>query len=151
MNICQAAALGIVLAGGQPLAAEPPTAPNWMAGAWIETKGEAWADEFWTPMRGGVMIGAGRSGKGKERARWEQSRIERGAGGKLTFWVSPNGAKPISFPMVSSSANEIIFANPAHDYPQRIRYWREGRLLNAEISRADGTKATRWQYQPMGN
>ena len=151
MIACRVAVLALALMGGQALAAEPAAAPDWMAGAWIESKGDAWTDEHWTPMRGGVMIGAGRSGKGEARASWEQTRIERGADGALTFWGSPDGAKPTPFPMVSSSAREIVFANPAHDYPQRIRYWREGRLLNAEISLADGSRAMRWQYQPMGN
>jgi hypothetical protein len=40
-----------------------------------------------------------------------------------------------------------VFANPAHDYPQRIRYWLEGNALNAEISRIDGSKTVRWTYR----
>ncbi|MBK7284377.1 MAG: hypothetical protein IPI83_08420 [Sphingomonadales bacterium] len=135
-----------------PLAAEsvPASAPDWMAGAWIETKGEGWTDEFWTPMRGGIMIGAGRSGTGEALSSWESLRIERGTDGVLTFWGSPGGAKPVPFRMVSSTATEIVFANPAHDYPQRIHYWRDGKLLNAEISLADGSKSLRWTYSAMG-
>lgn len=124
-------------------------APNWMAGAWIETKGDRWTDEFWTHMRGDIMIGAGRSGEGEKLESWEQPRITRDADGGLTFWGSPGGAKPVPFRMVSSGPTEIVFANPAHDYPQRIRYWREGKMLNAEISLADGSKAMRWSYSPM--
>lgn len=134
------------------LAAEPaPTlAPDWIAGAWAEAKGDNWTEEFWTPMRGGIMIGAGRSGKGAALTSWEQPRIERGADGVLTYWGSPGGAKPVPFRMASSTATEIVFANPAHDYPQRIRYWRDGKLLNAEISLADGSNAMRWTYSAMG-
>lgn len=134
------------------LAAEPaPTpAPDWIAGAWTEAKGDNWTEEFWTPMRGGIMIGAGRSGKGAALTSWEQPRIERGADGVLTYWGSPGGAKPVPFRMASSTATEIVFANPAHDYPQRIRYWRDGKLLNAEISRADGSNSMRWTYSAMG-
>lgn len=128
----------------------PTPAPNWMAGAWIETKGDSWTDEFWTPMRGGIMIGAGRSGKGETLSSWESTRIERGADGALTFWGAPRGGKPVPFRITSSATTEIVFANPAHDYPQRIRYWREGRLLNAQISLADGSKAMRWTYSAMG-
>jgi len=129
----------------------PTPSPNWMAGAWIETKGSSWTDEFWTPMRAGIMIGCGRSGDGDVLSSWESTRIQRSADGVLTFWGSPGGAKPVPFRMVSSSLTEIIFANPAHDYPQRIRYWRDGKFLNAEISLADGSKAMRWTYSPMGN
>lgn len=125
-------------------------APNWIAGAWSETQGTDWTEEYWTSMRGGIMIGAGRSGKGEKLNGWEQPRITRDADGSLTFWGSPGGAKPVPFRMISSGPQEIVFANPAHDYPQRVRYWREGKLLNAEISLADGSKAMRWSYSPMG-
>jgi hypothetical protein len=142
------AVLALVFAGAAP--AQPPAAPQWMAGAWIETKGDQWSDEFWTPMRGGVMIGSARIGKGEKLEMWEATRIERGEDGKLTFWASPRGVAPSPFPMVAQSSTMIEFANPAHDYPQRIRYWRAGNSLNAEISLIDGSKAWRWSYQPMG-
>ena len=148
------AIFALTFAGLTPLAlaSEPaPTrTPDWMSGGWIETKGDNWTDEFWTPMRGGIMIGAGRSGKGKTLSSWESPRIERGMDGVLTYWGSPQGAKPVPFRMVSMTATEIVFANPAHDYPQRIRYWRDGKFLNAEISLTDGSKAMRWNYRPMG-
>lgn len=127
----------------------PTPAPDWIAGAWAEAKGDNWTEEFWTPMRGGIMIGAGRSGKGAVLTSWEQPRIERGTDGVLTYWGSPSDTKPVPFRMVSSSATEIVFANPAHDYPQRIRYWREGKFLNAEISLMDGSKPVRWNYSAM--
>jgi hypothetical protein len=36
--------------------------------------------------------------------------------------------------------------NAQHDYPQRIRYWRDGKYLIAETALADGSKAQRWRY-----
>ena len=132
------------------IAASAPASPSWMAGRWVETNGDRWTEEHWTHMRGGIMIGAGRSGKGDALSSWEATRIERGADGVLTFWGSPEGATPTPFRMVSSTATEIVFANPAHDYPQRIRYWREGKRLKAEISLADGSQPMRWTYRPIG-
>lgn len=128
----------------------PAAAPNWMAGAWAESRDGRWTEEYWTPERGGVMLGAGRSGKGDKLGSWEQTRIERGADGKWIFWGAPDGSKPTPFTMISSNKTEIVFANPEHDYPQRIRYWREGKLLKAEISLADGSNATQWSYKPLG-
>ncbi len=49
--------------------------------------------------------------------------------------------------LLGAVALTALFANAAHDYPQRIRYWREGETLNAEISLLDGSKAMRWQYK----
>ena len=92
-----------------------------------------------------------RSGKSDVLLSWESTRIERGVDGVLTFWGSPEGAKPVPFRMASSTTTEIVFANPAHDYPQRIRYWMDGKQLNAETSLIDGSKAMRWNYSPMGN
>ena len=43
----------------------------------------------------------------------------------------------------------IEFTNPAHDYPQRIRYWREGDKLIAEIALIDGKRAVSWTYEPV--
>lgn len=128
----------------------PVTEPGWMAGAWVETKGDAWAEEFWTPPRGGIMIGAGRTGKGGKLASWEAMRIVRGEDGKLAFIAQPGGGAAVTFPMVSSGAREIVFANPAHDYPQKIRYWRDDAGLKAEISLMDGGKAVRFAFTPMG-
>ena len=142
-----AAMLTLAMIGAAP--SQPP-APQWMAGAWIETKGDQWSDEFWTPMRAGIMIGSARIGKGEKLEVWEATRIERGADGRLTYWASPRGVSPRPFVMIAQTATMIEFANPAYDYPQRIRYWREGNGLNAEISLTDGSKAVRWRYLPMG-
>lgn len=128
-------------------AAEPAPLPGWMAGCHTETKGEQWTEECWTAPRAGIMLGSGRSGKGEALRSWESMRIERGADGVLTFWGSPGGAKPVAFRMERATATEIVFANPAHDYPQRIRYWRDGKVLNAEVSLSDGSKAMRWAYR----
>lgn len=128
----------------------PVAEPGWMAGGWSEAKGDAWAEEFWTHPRGGIMIGAGRTGKGKKLTGWEAMRIVRGTEGKLSFVAQPGGSPPSSFPMVSSGAREIVFANPTHDYPQKIRYWRDDTGLNAEISLIDGSKAQRFTFKPIG-
>jgi ABC-type amino acid transport substrate-binding protein len=130
--------------------AAPAAMPGWMAGAWIEATADRWAEEYWTGPRGGLMIGAGRSGKGEVLQSWEATRITAAADGRLTFWGSPQGAPPVAFAMVSMTGSEIIFANAKHDYPQRIRYWREGAMLNAEISLIDGSKPMRWHYRAMG-
>jgi hypothetical protein len=139
-------AAALMLLGAQDA---PVAEPGWMAGEWIEAKGDAWAEEFWTHARGGLMIGAGRTGKGEKLTGWEAMRIVRGADGKLSFVAQPGGAPPSSFPMVSSGEREIVFANPAHDYPQKIRYWRDEAGLNAEISLIDGSKAQRFAFKPM--
>ena len=144
------AALALVTVPISAADGPPPPMPGWISGAWAMQDGQMWADEFWTPPRGGIMIGAGRMGGGAELREWEHTRILRKADGSLSFFAQPRGVPATEFPMVASSEQSIEFANPAHDYPQRIRYWREGNLLMAEISKMDGSDAQRWNYRPMG-
>jgi hypothetical protein len=125
--------------------------PGWMTGAWVRSDGDSWADEYWTSPRGGIMIGASRSGKGEKLQFWEHMRIEREADGKLAFWAIAGDQKPVRFVATQKTAEEIVFENPAHDYPQRIHYWREGRELKAEISLIDGSKPVAFSFKMMGS
>ncbi|MEY4269211.1 MAG: hypothetical protein RLZZ58_427 [Pseudomonadota bacterium] len=140
-----------------PLSASDTIAalPGWLAGAWVQADergaaGGVWADEFWTPPRGGLMIGAARMGDGERIDVFEHTRIVRMPDGTLVFVAQPFGNPASYFPMVASDAQMIEFANPAHDYPQRIRYWRDGKLLKARTSLMDGSQAQEWTYAPMG-
>ena len=137
---------------GSAAYAEQQPFPNWLTGCHLEKKGERWTEECWTAARAGIMLGSGRNGRGDKLIGWEVMRIEREADGLLTFWGSPMGAKPVPFRAISVSANEVIFSNPSHDYPQRIRYWRVGKLLRAATSLSDGSKAMQWTFsgaEPM--
>ena len=135
-----------------PLAAEEPEPfPAWLAGAWtLSDANGGWTEEFWTPPRGGVMLGASREGRGETLRTWEAIRILRKADGTLAYIPMPNGGAPVEFAMVRQDERSIEFANPAHDFPQRIRYWREGDTLHAEIALLDGGRAIAWSYRPMG-
>ncbi len=134
-----------------PLAAQPQAAfPSWMAGAWAVTDGDRWTEEFWTHARGGVMIGASREGRGETLRTWESIRILRKPDGSLAYIPMPNGGPPVEFAMVRQDERSIEFANPAHDFPQRIRYWRDGNGLHAEIALIDGSRAVSWSYTPLG-
>ena len=113
-------------------------------------EGESWTEEFWTHPRAGMMIGASREGRGETLRTWESIRILRTAEGSLAYIPMPNGGAPVEFAMTDQGARSIEFANPAHDFPQRIRYWREGDTLHAEIALIDGSRAIQWSYSPMG-
>jgi len=142
----------IIVAGTLLVAADAPpsTAPNWMAGAWIEQTGDRWSEEYWTAARGGMQMGSSRSGRGVTLKSWEFARIAPDADGRLAYFASPMGKPPVVFRMTTQDARSVTFENPAHDYPKRIRYWREGALLKAEISGAGGAKAMAWTYRLMG-
>jgi Domain of unknown function (DUF6265) len=133
------------------LVAQPDAMPGWMTGAWAKANGESWADEYWTPPRGGIMIGASRSGEGEKLQFWEHMRIVTEDNGKLAFWAIAGDQKPVRFGAVKATDNEIVFENAGHDYPQRIRYWREGNELKARISLIDGSKPYDFSFKMMGS
>lgn len=125
--------------------------PGWMAGGWAATQEDGgWVEEYWTPARAGLMLGGGRTGKGEALSTWEIMRIERSANGMLTFYAAPEGKAAVAFPMVDQDGQSIVFQNSRHDYPQRIRYWREGDRLMAETSLADGGQVKSWSYTRAG-
>jgi len=124
--------------------------PDWLSGEWLQKRDDRWTEEVWTLPRGGTMIGVGRTGRGETLRSWEVMRIIRAADGSLTLHAAPDGGTATIFPVVEQGVRDILFANPNHDYPQRIRYWREGRLLMAETALMDGSQAQNWTYTPAG-
>ena len=138
------------------LAAEQLKLPEWMAGCWEHQSGEQWTEECWTSPRGGIMLGSGRSGVGGTLDSWEVMQIEMietddPVIDPLTFYGAPHGQDRTAFTWLRGAKDPgITFVNAGHDYPQRIRYWRDGQYLMAEISLADGSKARQWRYAPKG-
>ena len=129
-------------------ATTPQAMPAFLSGCWEQRRADGgWTEECWTDARGGLMIGSGRDGKGDQVRHWEWMRIERGADGSLTFYGSPKGAAAVGFKAIEADAKSITFANPAHDYPQRVRYVVTDTGLDAEVSLADGSKPNRWSYR----
>jgi hypothetical protein len=134
--------------------AQPLRLPEWMAGCWESRSGEKWTEECWSEPRGSIMIGYGRSGTGGVLDSWEVMQIEMVETDDpvidpLTFYGAPGGKNRTAFSWVRTSTDPgVTFVNLGHDYPQRIRYWREGRDLIAEVSLGDGSKAQRWRYSP---
>ncbi|WP_328598065.1 DUF6265 family protein [Croceibacterium salegens] len=123
--------------------------PGWMSGCWQQVEGERWSEECWTIDRHGSMLGSGRTGDTAKVRSFEFMRIERGPNG-LVFHGGPGGQGWTPFPQAPDSEGGVTFLNAEHDYPQRIRYWREGDLLKAEVSLADGSQSQTWTYGRMG-
>jgi hypothetical protein len=127
-------------------AVQAQTDIGWLAGDWREEANGRWAEEHWSPPRGGVMLGYGRSGGGDAVRSFEFMRIEQGATGTVLI-AQPGGGAPVRFALVSADAVSVVFQNPAHDYPQRIAYRRNGDTLDAETSKIDGSGVQRWRYR----
>lgn len=130
-----------------------PALPVWLTGCWEQESRDSWTEECWNDPRAGIMMGSGRSGSEKRLKDWEVMQIQitdtdDPAIPKMTFYGAPGGQNRTPFTWVPSSEKGVTFVNEGHDYPQRIRYWREGRELIAEVSLKDGTNARQWRYHP---
>ncbi len=102
------------------------------------------------------MLGYGRSGTGTHISEWESMQITLGLdtgnpADRMSYWASPGGVNRTLFAWGPSQESGVSFYNAAHDYPQRIRYWRDGRYLMAETSLKDGSKPKRWRYVRQAN
>ena len=121
---------------------------GWLSGAWVDRRSDGtWTEDYWTPVRGELMIGAGLTGRGEAVRHFEHMRISKGADGAITFYGMPKGAAAVAFKMTKQTANEVVFENPAHDYPQRVTYRRDGDSVIATVSLIDGSKEGRWVYR----
>ncbi len=121
---------------------------SWMAGSWATNDGGKVSEEHWTKPAGGLMLGVHRDIGGAKTA-FEFLRIEESSG-KITYLASPQGQPATPFELVESAAQRAVFANPEHDFPQRILYWREGASLCAAVEGPMNgeTVSERWCWQP---
>ena len=126
--------------------------PAWLAGHWRMERGGRVVEEHWTGAAGGVMFGVGRTLRDGRLVEFEFVRIETRPGG-LAYVAQPKGAPPTEFKLTRSEAGSVRFENPAHDFPQVVRYWTTGSdSLHAEVSATrDGkTSAIRFDYARAG-
>jgi hypothetical protein len=119
----------------------PPVAAasslSWMAGHWAGTDGPVQMEEIWTGADGGALVGLHKDVSAKagppRMVSFEFLRVET-AGASLVYVAQPGGRPPTRFPLAEIGARRAVFANPAHDFPQRILYWLdEAGALHARI------------------
>ena len=120
---------------------------GWMSGRW-EAAGEngRWTEESWSAPRAGIMLGHSRSGRGEALREFELLRLQAGEDGVPVYLAQPGGAPAVPFRLTAHDANSATFDNPGHDFPQRIRYQRNGESMTATISAIDGTHAMSWTF-----
>lgn len=147
-----ALALTMGQAGGTVRAAQPPSVTSlaWMAGSWAGRDGRAEHEEHWTAPRGGAMVGMHRTVAAGRMVEFEFLRIEE-RDGTLVYLSMPGGRSPATpFTLKQLGRERVVFENSAHDFPQRVLYWKEGDALRARIEgTADGqARALEWRWLP---
>jgi hypothetical protein len=113
---------------------------RWLAACWESSSGNRRVLERWTEPAGGDMRGASRTVTGGREIEGERLRIYA-RGDTLIYDAHPSGQARTEFRGRSSSPGELVFENPAHDFPQRISYTRVG--SDSLIARIEGDRAGR--------
>jgi hypothetical protein len=97
---------------------------GWLAGCWEQRTPTRVTLEMWMPPAGGLMLGASRTTVGDRVREFEQLQL-RAHGDTLVYTAAPSGQATTSFRTVAPvTEGELVVENPAHDFPQRIRYRR---------------------------
>lgn len=125
---------------------------SWLSGSWSGESNGVRMEEHWTAPDGNSMVGMHRDvGKGRTML-FEFLRIEQ-RGDQITYLSMPNGRSPATpFPLKELTGTRVVFENPAHDFPQRIIYWKDGADLRARIEGTVNGKAgsEEWRWSPGG-
>lgn len=125
---------------------------EWFLGSWENKTPQGDLSESWEKVNDSVFNGQSYFIKGKDTLFGETVVLSEQKG-ELLYTVTTkgqNGDLPVAFKMTGATANQLVFENPAHDFPTKITY----RLINkdslvAEISGKQGGKPASEAY-PMG-
>jgi hypothetical protein len=124
---------------------------SWLAGSWCGSSDGVANEELWLAERGGLMLGMHRDTKESKAISFEFLRIERRDGGYV-YVAQPGGQPPTEFAQSASGSRSVTFANPAHDFPKRIRY-RSAAPASLEVRIDDGTDSgmsMSWKWSQCG-
>jgi hypothetical protein len=123
---------------------------SWMIGYWVDNRNGTRIEELWTHASGDLMLGLSRTTRAAGRVFFEFLRIERTPQG-IVYLASPAGRPAMPFPLVECEGRRAVFANPEHDDPQRIIYWRadDGSLCARIEGQRDGqVRTSSWTWRP---
>jgi hypothetical protein len=136
--------LGLVLATAIAAPVRAADAPArigdfaFMAGCWQAEDAQTTMEESWSRAAGGTMMGTARVLAGGKAVFSEYVEVAESPAG-LVMTVALGIGKPgVSFTRIPSGPDEVVFENAAHDFPQRIRYRRQG--VGAVLARVEGTE-----------
>lgn len=121
----------------------------WMTGHWGSQQDGAWVEEHWIRPRGGIMLGANRSGERNATKAFEFLWIAVDADGKPVYWAAPSGRAATPFKLVAVGPDSATFENLTNAYPKRISYHRSGDTMTAAIEGVNGSQRMSWTWRRL--
>lgn len=132
----------LLLTGAVPAPVEKPANARiedlaWLTGSWSgDILGAGASTRFethYTTPQGGVILSSSKAFDKEGKLRWFEFERFEAKDGALQVVPHPNGVASVPFTLAEydPAAKRAVFANPQHDYPNRITYHRvaEDRLL----------------------
>lgn len=119
----------------------------WMSGRWLAGDNGRWTEEVWSGPRGGTLMGFSWTGEGTSISQYEYLRVQTDEDGEPMYLASPGGGAAVPFYLVRSEGTSATFENREHDFPQLIRYVRDGDTMTATVSAIDGSNAISWTFR----
>lgn len=126
------------MAAAASLAAQAPNDVSrlaFMAGCWELRTPTRITHEQWMAPLGGLMLGMSRTVVRDVAREWEALRVEV-KDGVATYLAQPGGRPATPFPATALTDSSVTFANPSHDFPQRILYRKVG--ADSLVARIEG-------------
>jgi Domain of unknown function (DUF6265) len=147
MSTLKKNSLALLLGATSLAVSAQPSLPTFVVGCWLGEHADSRRSsyEVWMAPKADRMLAISHTVL-PTRTEFEFLRIER-TSGNVDYVAQPQGRPPTRFRMTDSSATHAEFANPEHDFPQRIRYTREGDLLRAEISGGNPVRRTEFRFR----
>jgi catechol 2,3-dioxygenase-like lactoylglutathione lyase family enzyme len=131
--------LCLFLLAAPPLAAQRSRLEDvrWLEGCWQMTRGASLTMERWSAVAQGSMTGESRTRRDGVERESEKLRLFM-SGDTLVYEATPSRQAMTRFGSLNTTGAEITFANPAHDFPQRIVYRRVS--ADSIVARIEGDR-----------
>ena len=109
---------------------------EWLIGTWVQETKKGAVYESWSLQNDSALLGRSYKINQQDTIIFETIRLVHESG-KLYYVPvvsNQNQGKPVRFALVKLTDTEMVFTNPAHDFPQIIQYKQQGKdALLAEI------------------
>ena len=100
----------------------------WLAGTWAGRDLGPLSLEVWEQPHGGVLLGHHQDVDGAFTPYFSYLRIEAHADG-VALHVHPQGGEAVTYRIVETGPQMVVFANVNQSFPRRIVYGRSGDVL----------------------
>lgn len=125
-------------------------ASQWLLGQWKNTSEEGIIAENWSQANNSTLIATSFYIKEEDTLHFENIILKEKEGELVyeTTIQGQNNDKPILFPLLSETENELIFENLQNDYPQKIKYQRNSKSgITISVSGKQAKKIVSEQFK----